>query len=143
MYPRPLTCNRPPVVHREPLVHLFRDRFGLELEVRPDDVAERLWWVLQVADHLQVTLINDAWQRRERSSRTHCRVNNHSSNVGRICETSQRDHYASGEAMVHTFFRLFRTSHSRPTRFIQVCGCSSATMPPGVKIPHMAPRKGS
>lgn len=53
MYPRPLTCNRPPVVHREPLVHLFNDRFGFELEVRPNNVAKGLRWVLQVTDHLQ------------------------------------------------------------------------------------------
>lgn len=54
MYPGPLACNRPPVVHREPFVHLSYDHFGLELEVCPDNVAEGLRWILQVADHLQL-----------------------------------------------------------------------------------------
>ena len=59
MYPRSLACNRPPVIHCEPLVHLCYDCFGFELEVRPDDVAERLWWVLQVSDYLEVILVDE------------------------------------------------------------------------------------
>lgn len=68
MYPRPLTCNRPPVVYREPLVHLFYDRFGFELEVRPNDIAKGLRGILQVTDHLQWVSISRVKVGRKRTA---------------------------------------------------------------------------